>query len=733
MNTARLLTLCMAAMVVSATMHLVAGETRMLSEHVFTDTQAEVAVNAGAGTNDVRYSIKTITPSGWGPETAGTATIKEGKIGITPLAEAIHILRLELPQPVELRFLAMSPPPELDETLLSARLPLSAAALLGGKPFRILATGDSVTWSGDYLGMFAAMLGRASGNKGVTNVNCSYPGRSVDASIRNFKADLAATKPNLVLLMYGLNDQGAGCPMDGFLEQYEWLAVHAKADLGADIVFMQPTPHIDIPTVARNQSGGKTDASNPPEFAFRTIGFAEALRPLASKLNVPLAETFSAIWRTGGPDIEASAKAMWPVYPQEFSRQYSSILESGGQGDTIHPNALGHLLMAKAIYDAVARPPAKKDLDISGLSRWTKRGIESRVQIKNISTAPVSGKLSVYSRFECGPVALDGSGDFSLGQEESATFVVTWPEVKEPRDLLRFPAIASLAPGNPILSATILSAGRTRVLGIPCPFETATFARGRRVVEKPEADVALGKENVHVGFPKDSEGGRIPLLQEVPGGWAVAELAYCRYARALKGELPLDGDEAKWKGSSWASIGEPFQCRWTGGQDDKRKTPEECFLKWSCAAGKNGFTIAIMAAGSVGSDSFTFFFDPRAPELLGTPGPYYWASGNLAKDGDLKMGKGETSKSAEGLRGAWRAKENGAFLEIFIPYELMDRTAWPESGDLGISIWWGHNGPLGRTHLQWSEDGHPWNTRWYGVVRLAASPDQPMPWVVRVK
>ncbi|HUU69528.1 MAG TPA: hypothetical protein VM186_08385, partial [Planctomycetota bacterium] len=76
----------------------------------------------------------------------------------------------------------------------------------------------------------------------------------------------------------------------------------------------------------------------------------------------------------------------------------------------------------------------------------------------------------------------------------------------------------------------------------------------------------------------------------------------------------------------------------------------------------------------------------------------------------------------------------GSAIEMFVPYELMELTAWPASGDLGLSIWWTHTGPDGKvTQIMWSEDGHPWNTRWYGVVRLVNDAKAKLPYVVRVK
>ncbi|MFZ2655517.1 MAG: hypothetical protein WAX69_11365, partial [Victivallales bacterium] len=294
------------------------------------------------------------------------------------------------------------------------------------------------------------------------------------------------------------------------------------------------------------------------------------------------------------------------------------------------------------------------------------------------------------------------------------------------------PAVASLAPGNPIISTLIFSDGKTHVFGVPAPFGTPTFIRGRMVAGNPKIQVCLDNgEKFDVPASQDNE--RIQLIREVSGGWAVAELASCRYASALKGEAVADGEDNEWTGNKYSVVGEPCQVRWIRGPEDKRTGQSECNLQWSTKAGGQGLFLGIRANGSVETDSFTLFFDTRKPELLGTPGPYYWVSGNKDKDGSFKVSKGETSKKATGLAGKWKKTDYGAFIELFIPYDLMDMSSWPESGDLGFSLWWTHHGTGGVTHLMWSEDGHPWNTRWYGVIRLGNQPGKSLSWMVRVK
>ncbi|MFA6294685.1 MAG: SGNH/GDSL hydrolase family protein, partial [Victivallales bacterium] len=582
----------------------------------------------------------------------------------------------------------------------------------------------------DFENMLAMMLSRATGNRSISVLDRSYPGRSVDASVRNFKGDALSFKPDFTMIMYGLNDQVCGCSLEGFLEQYEWLARHLADECGSDTVFLQPTPHIDISV---NKENLKPD-SNPPEFAFRTIGFAESLRLQAEKMKIPCAETFNAIWGDGGATIEESAKKMWPLYPPSYSKQFASMIETDGKGDTIHPNALGHLMIAKAVYNSIACRKSPELLETKAVSVWTGTGVISTITVTNRSDKAATGRIAVFPRLECGPLHLQGSGEYSLKPGESAEFNVDWPDALKPEDLLKYPAIACLAPGNPVISTVIFSEGKSHVSGIPAPFGTPAFLRKRMVAEIPKIQARLDNgEKIEVDLPANRDNGRIPLICKVPDGWAVAEIAFCRYSSAMKGEALVDGDDGEWAENKWSLVADPSQARWIRGTEDRRSSPAECNLQWTSRAGGQGLFLAIKANGSVDTDNFTLFFDERKPELLGTPGPYYWVSGSWNKDGSFKVSKGETSKKATGLAGKWKKTDYGAFVEIFIPYDLLDISSWPESGDLGFSLWWTHRGTGGVTNLMWSEDGHPWSTRWYGVIRLENQPGKSLPWMVRIK
>jgi len=657
---------------------------RLAEPYVFTDAKAVVLLPDV--TNEVTYSLKTITATGWRSMQDNHGAVVAGKLEITPLTEGIHIVTLHLSQPVELRFLAIAPPPQLDPQVVRRTLPRQGDRLLRGEPFTILAMGDSVTETGNYPEFLKLLLERATGKHNVTVVKRAYPGRSVDATVRNFRDDVPPNRPQLGLLMYGLNDQGGGVSTAAYLEQCQWVVEHMVQECDADTILLTPTPDL-----SRDQN-----ATEYSPYLFRTIGFAALLEDLGQKLNVPVADTFHAVWGTGGTTLNACGRKMRPVYPPSISQQFTSMLETEGRGDGVHPNALGHLAIARAVFNAIAgAAPAKR---IHGTSEWTQDGLVSHAQL---------GTNTMLFPLMDDAVEPSNNG-------------VRWPNRKRPEDLLKFPSNR-----YPMPMFVAMEDGRPQVVEAPVAAKV-DFVRERQVVTGSTVTVKFGTTPVTVTIPSGSSVGRIPLIRDTQA----AELAYVRFGAARVGEATVDGDLSEWNKHQWIPVGEPVQAREPWNVNDHRASTNECYLHWAFKAGSNGVFMAAKTTGSVEKDNFIIFFDPRMPELLGTPGRYYWLSGHRREDGQLDLQRGETSRSATGLTGVWR----GGALELFIPYELMEMTAWPKSGDLGVSIWWTHVGPDGKnTTLQWSEDGHPWNPRWFGVVRIVDDAATNLPYMVRVK
>jgi len=709
-----------------------AGALRVEAPYCFTDGRA--VVKCAPEVEAVRGRVRVLTDSLRGPEVALDMRCAGGRLELAPLCEGIHVVAIEEPFRAEVRFLAIAPPRPVSPDAVRRALPRSGRRLLAGEPYTILAMGDSVMNTGDCEGMLAMMLARATGNGSIRVVERSYPGRSADAAARFFEDDAVPTRPDLGLLMYGLNDQACFVSLETYLEHYEYVARRLRDDLGADCVFMQPTPN--------------PEPGRPPEQAIRTIIFAESLAPLAERLGVPLARTFHAVWGRGGPTLQDAARATWPRYPPSYDRQFESLVETGSSGDATHPNALGHLAIARAVLDAISAPAPEQSgpaaLEFRGRTLWTDAGVETRLEAVNVSTSRRRGRLEAYPPPED---RLEGSTrvEYDLEPGGSVEMVLRWPNARRPEDLLRHPADKYLAgPMAPRVPLVEFSDGGCRVHAPEAPFEPfAWFVRERGTAGRRGARVSLvwegGRRSRTVRIPGGSPVGRIDLVEKVGApdrpGWAVAQLAYVRYGSALRGEAELDGLLSEWTSHVWSPVGEECQARFARGPEDNRGSTSECYLRWAFKAGRECFYAAASARGELSRDSFTIFFDPRGPARLGTVGRYYWVSGSLRPDGTLGLARGETSREDKGLAGRWARNGDETAIELRVPYALFEATSWPASGDLGISIWWIHVSPDGRrTNLMWSEDGHPWSPRWYGVVRLQERPDESrLPYMTRVR
>ncbi|MGE9291078.1 MAG: SGNH/GDSL hydrolase family protein, partial [Puniceicoccales bacterium] len=277
-----------------------------------------------------------ITPAGErGPEVLSLA-FEDGNAEWIPPAEGIYRVCFG---EREVRGLAMNPPSFFDEKALLTTLPRQGPKLLSGEPYTIFAMGDSVTATGDYPTMLAMLLRRATGNDQVAAVVRAYPGCSNDASVRNWWRDCQGVQPDLGLIMYGLNDEGAKVPLPAYVEQTEWLVEHLRKDFAADVMLLEPTP--DTGMVLLSRAGEIIE----PAKIFRTRAFAAAIRDWADEREVPVADTFDALWCEGGGNLIEVGRQLWPMFPLHYSKPFTSLIENEGRGDTIHPNALGHLAL----------------------------------------------------------------------------------------------------------------------------------------------------------------------------------------------------------------------------------------------------------------------------------------------------------------------------------------------------------------------------------------------------
>lgn len=705
-------------------------EPSVSASYVFTDEA--VTIRSPDTDGGVHAQVTVLSQEGWSTPLRVELHFDENEAKFAPIKEGIHKLMWNHK---EVRFLAISPSEVESPNVLIQQLPNSGKKLLEHEPYTILAMGDSVTHTGNYPKILSMLLQRTTGNPNVRVVKRAYPGRSIDASVRNFTNDIESLQPDLVCIMYGLNDQLSGAPLLAYLEQHEWLMKELKARFACDVVFVEPTPHIDI----FNAEGGRNQ--QPLSYLFRTVTFGAALRDTGKAHGAMVVSAFDAIWGDSNGSAIEIARSLRCFYPPHYKQAMHTSSDLGRVGDTIHPNALGHLKIAQAIYQSLTSQVSSPLFDYSAETRWLKNGIASTFQVKNISGELQIGEIDVY------PLVMDDrkeSFHYRLKPGEVCELTIRWPEIKAPSDLMNAPFRRQFRQPGPYLQVWNRMGHSSRVTAVRAPWEPEVFFPPKRYIVKDQLALidlqVCGEDLVYpVQIPDGKLVGRMPIVQEIEYGdrkaRAVAEFAYTRFASVKRGQITIDGRMDDWAGAEWFPVGDPIQARWTSGPYDSRESIDES--NWECAitAGDSGLYFAFRGTGEPADQSVTVYFDPRSPDLLGTVGSYYWLEIKFRKNGRFVFSLGDTSPKTEEVFGCWnRSKSSDIVGEIYVPYEVMGTAMWPESGDLGVSIVWKYH-PDGRnpTYLMWAEDGHPWNPRWYGVARLRAEGKGISPYRVRVE
>lgn len=706
---------------------------------VFTDESAALRLPGAEG--PLPAGVTLVTPDGLGAVRACSLDFRGGVATLPPLGEGIHIVRLGDDAGTELRFLAMEPPAPPVPGLVEQRLPRTGRKLVAGEPFSLLAMGDSVTETGEFHELLALLLQRAFHNPNVSAVKRGKAGRSIDATLRHFDVDTEGLHPDLGLLQYGLNDQGAGMPLPDFLATQEAIVETMARRFGADTVTIASTP----------QLGGYWPQR--PDTAFRTRSWGVAQARVAREHGRVHVDGFDALWPDRAEGLHQAEQALAPLYPRAYFDRFSSLLETAGRGDGTHPNALGHLLLAKAVYAALCLPePKPGPLSLKAVSFWRETGLESRLSLRNEGHAPATGTLSVFAP-EDARLASRLPADFFLAPGEIFSVDITWCNTANPREnLLKAPVRRALRDNDPVLIVGIQSGGSFRTHAVtarggPCKFQPDRMEvpAGTSVVTVC-APWRVGIQEKLVQIPTIADVFRIPLFLDgetfehgcliTTVGPAVGELVGYRPATAIPAETTPDGDLGEWTGRRFIPLGLPCQARQIRGPEDRRLRPKELFPNLAFASGANALHVAMRATGAQTNDWMTLFFDPRDPAAFCTPGPYFWASVFLRENGEVEVSRGETTPPGPGTHGRWRTADDGTVeAEWDIPWNWMGLEGFPASGRLGFSAIYRQAAPP-HTRLTWVESYFEWTPLRYGELRLlpdAASESAPLPLLLRVE
>jgi len=199
-------------------------------------------------------------------------------------------------------------------------LPKIAALLEGGEqPVKIVCIGDSITGVYYHTGgrraypeMLAIALKRAYPKARVQVINAGVSGESLPRGLARLDRDVLSHKPQLVTVMYGLNDM-TRFPIAEFKKNLTAMSDRCRAAGAAVLLCTQNS-------IVAGRSP-KTLAE-----------FTRAIHEVARELKVPVADCHKAYEAVRGRD----------------AREWSLLMS-----DEIHPNMDGHKLLASVIARAV--------------------------------------------------------------------------------------------------------------------------------------------------------------------------------------------------------------------------------------------------------------------------------------------------------------------------------------------------------------------------------------------
>jgi lysophospholipase L1-like esterase len=191
------------------------------------------------------------------------------------------------------------------------------AKLMSGEPVRVVCFGDSVTGvyyhTGSrraYTDMLGIALNRVSGMANVKMVNAGISGHTTVNGLARIDLDVLAHKPDLVTVMFGLNDM-TRVSLDDYRANLKTIVEKCRA-IGAEVVLATPNNVI-------------TTGGRPTE---KLITYCDVVREVGRELNVPVCDSYRQL-----DAFRANDEFGWRLL----------------MSDAIHPNMDGHKQMAEQL------------------------------------------------------------------------------------------------------------------------------------------------------------------------------------------------------------------------------------------------------------------------------------------------------------------------------------------------------------------------------------------------
>lgn len=240
-----------------------------------------------------------------------------------------------------------------------------SAKLAEGQPVKIVCFGDSITGVYYHTGgrrswcdLLGIALTRIFPRTQIEMINAGVSGHDTDTGLKRMEADVLRHAPDLVVIMFGMNDVRSLTPVV-FRTNLQTI-VHRARNGGAEVMLMTPN------TI------GSDDPVRPPA---RLDDYVRIVREVGRELALPVVDTHA---------VYASIMAADPAAWQRL------------MSDTIHPNLRGHRIFAEEVTHAITgRRVSLTDLPVlHPILPWVLDRLNARQPVRVVAMPPYDALIA---------------------------------------------------------------------------------------------------------------------------------------------------------------------------------------------------------------------------------------------------------------------------------------------------------------------------------------------------
>ena len=215
-----------------------------------------------------------------------------------------------------------------------------------GKRCVIVCAGDSITEQNYHLNGFLNYVGilgaQLSAYRKARIINAGVSGETADNFLSRWEEDVAGFSPNLLTVMFGINDSVKGSGNIPVFRRNLRAIIEKSMDIGAELLFITQNPMIEITIGKLNMRDIKKTLENGTYTSGSFSGtcfdevlsridypqYVQCLRDTASEFKIPLCDIY----------------AEWEKHLLDNARDKWLLMS-----DLMHPNEYGHQFIARVL------------------------------------------------------------------------------------------------------------------------------------------------------------------------------------------------------------------------------------------------------------------------------------------------------------------------------------------------------------------------------------------------